>query len=147
MFYKYRYLLVPLVALILCQVIKFIIESIINKELRFDRLFNGSGGMPSSHTTFSVALTTLLFLEHGGSSEYFAISLIFALIVMYDAMGVRYETGKQATVLNNIVDELGLKKKNNLKELKEQIGHKPYEVLGGIVLGILVSFIFYNFIF
>lgn len=136
---KYKLLIVPFIALIICQLIKFIIESIINKKLMFERLFNGSGGMPSTHATFSVSLTTLIMYDCGLSSPIFAVSLIFTLIVLYDAIGVRYETGLQATVLNNIANKID--KKNHL-DLKEKIGHKPLEVLCGIVLGILISTIF-----
>lgn len=146
---KYRFILVPFVALIICQIIKFIIESIISKRLRFDRLFNGAGGMPSSHTTFSVALTTLVWLEEGLMSPLFAICLIFSMVVSYDAIGVRYESGKQAEAINDLVEDLitNKKQKINYKVLKEQLGHKPLEVLGGLILGFVVSFIFYYLIF
>ena len=137
--YKFRFILVPLMALVLCQIIKFIIESIINKKLMFERLFNGSGGMPSTHATFSVSLTTLIGYECDITSPIFAMCLIFTLIVLYDAIGVRYETGLQATVLNDIANKLD--KKKHL-DLKEKIGHKPLEVFCGVILGFLISTIF-----
>lgn len=147
--YKYRYFLVPFIALVICQLIKFAIESFESKKMRFDRLFNGSGGMPSSHTTFSITLTTLICLEEGFSSPLFAICLIFSMIVSYDAIGVRYESGKQAEAINDLVKDLITNKKQKLsyKVLKEQLGHKPLEVLGGLILGIIVSTVFYYFIF
>lgn len=146
---EYRFLIVPFTSLVLCQIIKFIIESIQHKRIRIDRLFNGSGGMPSTHTTFSISLTTLIFLEYGLTSPMFAIALIFSLIVSYDAIGVRYESGKQAEAINDLVEDLIVheEKKLNYKVLKEQLGHKPLEVLGGLVLGIVVSLVFHNFIF
>lgn len=146
---KYRFIIVPFIALVICQIIKFIIESIISKRLRFDRLFNGAGGMPSSHTTFSIALTTLVGFDAGLSSPLFAVCLIFSMIVSYDAIGVRYESGKQAEVINDLVEDLITNngKKTNYQVLKEQLGHKPLEVLGGVLLGFIVSFIFYSFIF
>ena len=138
--YKYRLILIPFIALIVCQIIKFTIESIKNKKLMFDRLFNGSGGMPSTHATFSVSLLTLLFYEYGVDSPIFAVALIFTLIVLYDAICVRYETGLQATIINDLVNKMD---KEGYKNLKEKIGHKPLEVLCGSILGIIISTIFY----
>ena len=147
--YAFRFLIVPFVALILCQIIKFSLESVKYKKLRFDRLLNGSGGMPSTHTTFSISLTTLIGLDYHVSSPLFAIALVFSMIVCYDAMGVRYESGKQAEAINDLVEELitNKKKKLNYKVLKEQLGHKPLEVLGGLLLGIAVAFFFHYIIF
>lgn len=146
--YKYRFIIVPVIAIIICQILKFIIESIMNKKLMVGRIFNGSGGFPSSHTTFSVTLVSLLGMEFGIDSPIFAVALIFSLIVMYDAVGVRYESGKQASIINQIVAHLNEHEfKKSFELLKEQVGHKPFEVLAGIVLGILVSIIFDKFIF
>ena len=88
---EYKFLLVPLMTLLICQTLKFIIESIISKELVWGRLFNGTGGMPSSHTSFSSSLTMMLGLNLGFDSPMFAISLVFTFIVSYDAMGLRME--------------------------------------------------------
>ena len=142
--YKYRFITIPFIALIICQIIKFIIESIKNKRLMFDRLLNGSGGMPSTHATFSVSLLTLLFNEYGLDSPIFAVALIFTLIVLYDAIGVRYETGLQATIINDIVNKID---KKEHKKKKKKIGHKPLEVLCGTILGFLISTIFIFLVF
>ena len=145
---EYIYLLVPFTSLVSAQIIKFIIESIKNKRLMWGRLFNGSAGMPSSHTSFSFSLTVLLLLTQGATSPLFAISLIFSFIVAYDSMGVRLESGKQAEAINVIVDEMfSNKPKITIARLKEQIGHKPLEVLVGMLLGTIVSIICYYFIF
>ena len=145
---EYIYLLVPFTSLISAQIIKFIIESIKNQKLMWGRLFNGSAGMPSSHTSFSFSLTVLILLIHGFSSPLFAISLIFSFIVAYDSMGVRLESGKQAEAINTIVDEMFSRKaKVTIARLKEQIGHKPLEVLVGMLLGTIVSIIYYYSIF
>lgn len=145
---EYIYLLVPFTSLVSAQIIKFIIESIKNKKLMWGRLFNGSAGMPSSHTSFSFSLTVLLLLTQGTTSPLFAISLIFSLIVAYDSMGVRLESGKQAEAINVIVDEIFLNKpKITIAKLKEQIGHKPLEVLVGMLLGTIVSVLWYYSIF
>ena len=145
---EYIYLIVPFTSLILAQIIKFTIESIQNKKLMWGRLFNGSAGMPSSHTSFSFSLTVLILLIHGQTSPLFAISLIFSFIVAYDSMGVRLESGKQAEAINKIVNEMfSQKPKITIARLKEQIGHQPLEVLVGMLLGTIVSMIYYYFIF
>ena len=136
---EYKYILIPLLSIIVAQIIKTIIETISTKRFSLERLFNGAGGMPSTHTTAVISLTTLIYIDYCLTSELFAICLIFSLIVMYDAMGIRYETGKQAEMINLLI------KKANLKEsfvlLKEKIGHKPIEVLGGTITGIILSII------
>lgn len=140
---KYIYIICPFTALIVCQIIKFTIESIKNKKLDFSRLFNGSGGMPSTHTTFSTSLTVLLGYELGFDSPLFAVALIFTCITSYDALGVRWESGKQAEAINLIFDSLMKKnRKNAFKHLKEQLGHEPLEVFVGLLLGTVVASIF-----
>jgi len=138
---KYLYIICPVTALIICQLIKFTIESIKYKRLDFDRLFNGSGGMPSTHTTFSSSLTMLIGYKLGFDSPIFAVSLIFTLITSYDALGVRYESGKQAEAINYL-----LQGRKGIEKLKEKLGHKPLEVFVGLLLGTLVGFVFSNFI-
>lgn len=140
---KYKYLLVPIITLLTCQTLKFIIESIINKKIIWGRLFNGTGGMPSSHTSFSTSLTMMLGLNLGFDNPVFAVALVFTFIVSYDAMGLRMESGKQAEAINRIFDEIF--KDGNMEKLKEKLGHKPQEVLVGMCLGIL-SALFFTFI-
>ena len=139
---KYKFLICPFVALILCQIIKFLTETIVTKRVNFLRLFNGSGGMPSSHTTFSVALTMTLGYELGFDTPIFAVALIFTCITSYDALGVRYESGRQAEAINIIWSELMKGNKKVFRKLKEQLGHQPLEVLVGALLGVVVSSIF-----
>lgn len=139
----YKFIIIPILTLILCQIIKFSIESIKSKKLVWGRLFNGSGGMPSSHTSFSTSLTVIMGLNFGFDSAFFAIPLVFTLITAYDAMGLRMQSGKQAEAINLIMDELFDNDiKINIVRLKEQLGHQPLEVLGGLVLGTLSSIIF-----
>ena len=139
---NYKFVIIPILTLVICQIIKFGIESIKSKKLKWGRLFNGSGGMPSSHTSFSSSLTVLLGLNFGFDSPLFAIALVFTLIVAYDAMGLRLQSGKQAEAINLIVDELF---ENNIKlnfgKLKEELGHQPLEVLGGVILGTISAII------
>jgi len=137
---KYKFIIIPLLGIFFSQIIKFTLESIKHKRLCIERLFNGSGGMPSTHSSFVSSLTTSIYLEFGLSSVYFAISLIFSLVIIYDSMGVRYEAGKQAEVLNDIVEKMNFNKK--MEELKEKVGHKPIEVLCGVLLGISIALIF-----
>lgn len=145
---EYKYLIVPIITLIIAQIIKFIIESIVVKELKWGRLFNGSGGMPSSHGTFSFTLTMMIGLNEGFSSTYFAIALVFSLIVAYDAMGVRLESEKHAQLLNRIGDEIFSKDyKIGFARLKEELGHNFLEVLGSYILGTISSLVFTNLIF
>src|SRR6056297_1292084 len=104
----------------------------------------GSGGFPSSHSSFVATLTTLIGLKYGFKSDLFAIVFIFSLIVTYDASGVRRAVGEQANVLNKLIEHLNVKNIDRnpqlLKEdLKELIGHTPLEVFAGVLLGVLIA--------
>ena len=120
-------------------ILKVIIELIINKKLSVSRLL-GSGGMPSSHTSTVVSLVIAVGYDGGLNTVQFAIVVIFAIIVIHDAVGVRQETGKQAQILNQIMfdtsifDDLDFEKR-----LKEYIGHTPFQVLVGAIVGVVVS--------
>ena len=139
---EYKFIVIPFLGIIFSQIIKFILESIKERRLCIERLIAGSGGMPSTHSSFVSSFTTIVYLEYGLSSIYFAMSLIFSLVIIYDSMGVRYETGKQAELLNDIVEKMKFNKK--IEELKEKVGHKPIEVLCGVLLGISVALIFFE---
>ncbi len=140
---KYIYIICPFTALVICQIIKFLGETIKTKKINIARLFNGAGGMPSTHTVFSVSLTTLIGYEEGFDTPIFAVALIFTCITSYDALGVRWESGKQAAAINQIFDAM---MKGNPKKafhhLKEKLGHEPLEVFVGILLGVIVASIF-----
>jgi uncharacterized protein len=144
---KYKYIIIPLVAVAICQILKFLIEIITNKKVSIIRLLDGAGGLPSSHSTLSSCLTTLIGLNMGFASPIFALSTVFTLIVMYDAMGIRYETEKQAKVINKITKQIKLDNlTGELKNLKEEVGHKPIEVFCGLILGIVLGIIGNNII-
>lgn len=137
------YLTCPFTTLILCQLIKFVTESWMAGTLKWGRLFNGSGGMPSSHTSFTFSLTALIGLKMGFETPIFALSLVFSIIVGYDAMGLRRESGKQAAAINQIFDEVFSKdSESGMFHLKEQVGHKPLEVFMGALLGISMALLF-----
>lgn len=145
---EYIYLICPISTLIICQILKFTFESIKYKKLNWARLFNGAGGMPSTHTSFSSSLTMFIGYTIGFNTPLFAIAFVFTCIISYDAMGLRFESGKQAEAINMILDEMfKMKPKKTFKRLKEQLGHKPLEVLMGFVLGSVVSFIFYLYMY
>ena len=142
---EYIYIICPVVTLIICQLLKFTIESIRYKKFNWARLFNGAGGMPSTHTSFSSSLTMLIGYINGFNSPIFAVAFVFMCIISYDAMGLRFESGKQAEAINMIVDELfKTRPRKTFKRLKEQLGHKPLEVLMGLLLGTVMAFVFYQ---
>ena len=127
---------------VIAQVLKTIIHTCFTKHFVAERLVGG-GGMPSSHSATVCALTTATALQYGPSSFEFAIAAIFALVVMYDAIGVRQETGKQAKVLNDMIELFTHMGKNVdvEKQLKEFIGHTPLQVFCGGILGIATAFL------
>lgn len=127
----------------LAQIIKTIIHLILTKKFVAERLI-GSGGMPSCHSATVCALTTSVIINEGIHSPFFAIAAILSIIVMYDAMGVRRETGIQAKVLNElteVIEKMGSDLSNDEK-LKEFVGHTPIQVFVGAVLGIIIALIY-----
>ena len=136
-----KYLYVPLIVWFCIQVFKVITDLIKTKKFNFKRIM-GAGGMPSSHSAVVTSLATLVGIERGFNSTDFAIVAVFALIIMYDATGVRRAVGKQAAILNQILDDIHHKKHIEQKRLKELIGHTPKEVLFGAILGILTAIVF-----
>ena len=118
----------------LAQLIKVIINWVIQKKFILERLF-GDGGMPSGHSATVSSLATIIGLMNGFDSPLFAIAGILAVVVYHDATGVRQETGKQAMMLNEIVRILEAEELPEVK-LKELVGHTPLQVFAGILLGI-----------
>ncbi len=134
------YLLPAIVAWAIAQVAKVIIASARMRRLNL-RVLADPGGMPSSHSAIVMGLTTAIGKYAGISSAPFAIALIFSFVVMYDAAGVRRAAGKQAAVLNRLVQDLVHMRGVQEQELRELLGHTPVEVLVGAVLGIAVGLI------
>ena len=124
---------------VVAQFLKTMIDFALNKSFNAERLV-GSGGMPSSHSATVCGMTTAAMLKYGVGSFEFAVSFVVSMVVMYDAIGVRRETGKQAKLLNSILNENPLKLKLNAEvlqeKLKEYVGHTPLQVLAGAILGI-----------
>lgn len=129
------------------QIVKSIIEAIMDHTFSFKRMMTGNGGMPSSHSATVCALATVAGFEFGLQSFEFAICVVFAVVVMTDASGVRRETGNQAIIINEMMDYFrGLrpdmpKPHFSQSELKELIGHTPFQVQMGGVLGIIVGIV------
>ena len=120
------------------QILKVLIAAI--KEKRFDfRWLIGTGGMPSSHSAAVSALATAVGLAVGFDSILFVIALVFAVIVILDAQGVRRATGKQAEVLNKMLEDIYWKHRIQEDRLKELLGHAPIEVFVGIAAGIILT--------
>jgi len=138
-----KILIAAILGWLIAQVLKVIFVRI--KEKRFDlRRMIGSGGMPSSHSAFVIAMTTAVAFECGLSSPIFAVCVVVAFVVMYDASGVRRETGRQAEILNDIIENIGKDTPEVMgKRLKELIGHSPFEVAVGAILGFIIGFLFY----
>lgn len=135
---------VPLSAAVGVQLYKFLFEWVLRRD--FDlRVLVRSGGMPSSHSAMITSLASAIGFKQGLHSETFALSVVLAFIVMYDATGVRQAAGKQAKVLNQIIRELFSGQPVSEEELKELIGHTPVEVFVGAAIGILYSIIWFEF--
>ena len=125
---------------VVAQGLKTLIDFALNKSFNKERLV-GSGGMPSSHSATVCGLTTAAVIKYGVGSFEFAISFVLSMIVMYDAIGVRRETGKQAKLLNSILMENPLKLSAEVPQerLKEYVGHTPLQVVAGALLGVFLA--------
>jgi uncharacterized protein len=134
-------LIVALAACGISQGLKLIIDVIKNGKVSL-RVLTTTGGMPSAHSAFVTSLATGVGQVTGWDSVEFAIATIFAIIVMYDAAGVRQAAGKQARILNQLVDELFSEDHHfNEQRLKELLGHTPVQVIAGAGLGIAIAWI------
>ena len=136
-----KYLYVPLLLWFCIQVFKVICDLVKTKKFNFKRIM-GAGGMPSSHTAVVTSLAMLVGKSEGFDSAMFAVALVFAMVVMYDAAGVRRAAGKQAKLLNKIVETPGLTGLQVSEKLVEVLGHTPIQVLVGATIGIIVGLIF-----
>ncbi len=132
---------IAIVACLLAQVLKLVVDFAQNGKINFRTLVT-AGGMPSSHSALVTALAVGVGQTMGWESPDFALATTFAVIVMYDAAGVRQAAGKQARILNQIVDDLFRKDPEfNEDRLKEMLGHTPVQVIAGCVLGVAVSWL------
>ena len=139
--FEYRYLIIPFTTWFFIQLFKLIYDLVTTKKFNFKRIL-GAGGMPSSHSAVVVSLATMIGKSYGVNSAIFGLSIIFAFVVMYDAAGVRRAAGKQAKLLNKIVQTPGLTNVEKKKKLQEVLGHTPIQVFVGAFIGLIVGLIF-----
>ncbi|UCG52262.1 MAG: divergent PAP2 family protein [Candidatus Latescibacterota bacterium] len=132
-----------LVSGLLAQLVKVIVAYRQTRRLRLERFFD-TGGMPSSHTALVTTLTIGVALDSGISSPMFSIALIFSMYVVFEAAGLRQEVGKQARVLNELIDDLLVTHHLNTSRLKELVGHTWGEVTVGFLVGLIVSMVAYR---
>jgi acid phosphatase family membrane protein YuiD len=135
-----HYLLAPLVAWAIAQAAKVILTSMRQRKLNL-RVLAETGGMPSSHAAIVMGLTTAVGKYQHVDSAAFAIALIFSFVVMYDAAGLRRAAGRQAAVLNRLVEDLVHMRGMQEPVLRELLGHTPVEVIVGAILGVGVGLI------
>ena len=133
-----KFIYVPILVWLCIQLFKVVCDLITTKKFNFKRIL-GAGGMPSSHSAVVMALTIMVGKSNGFDSSIFAVSLIFSFVVMYDAAGVRRAAGKQAKILNKIIETPGLTSVEVSEKLVEVLGHTPFQDLVGAVIGILVG--------
>jgi uncharacterized protein len=136
-----RVLLIALVTCLIAQTLKLLIELVKNRKLNV-RVLVTTGGMPSAHSALVTSLAAGVGQTLGWASPDFALATVFAIIVMYDAAGVRQAAGKQARILNQMIDELFDEKHEFSQDrLKELLGHTPVQVIAGSALGITISWL------
>lgn len=135
-----KYIYVPFLLWFLIQTFKVICDLITQKKFNFKRIM-GAGGMPSSHSAIVVSLATMIGKYEGVNTAIFALSLIFSFVVMYDAAGVRRAAGKQAKLLNKIVETPGLSSVEVQEKLVEVLGHTPIQVIVGAIIGVVVGIV------
>ena len=136
-----KFIYVPLLTWFSIQLFKVIWDLVTTKKFNFKRIL-GAGGMPSSHSAVVTSLATMVGKSEGLNSPMFGIATIFAFVVMYDATGVRRAAGKQAKILNKIVNTPGLTKEQVSEKLVETLGHTPVQVFVGAAIGIISGLMF-----
>ena len=138
---QYKYLIIPFAVWFFIQLFKLIYDLVTTKKFNFKRIL-GAGGMPSSHSAVVTSLATMIGINQGFDSQMFALATIFAFVVMYDAAGIRRAAGKQAHILNKIVNTPGLSGVEVTEKLQEVLGHTPKQVIVGAIIGVIVGLIF-----
>lgn len=140
-FIQNKYIYIPILLWFGIQPFKLLYDLVTTKKFNFKRIL-GAGGMPSSHSAVVTSLATLIGKNIGVGTPMFAMALIFAFVVMYDAAGVRRAAGKQARLLNKIVETPGLSGLEVSERLVEVLGHTPLQVVVGAVIGVVAGLIF-----
>ncbi|MBO6244161.1 MAG: divergent PAP2 family protein [Clostridia bacterium] len=140
-FIQNKYIYIPFFLWFGIQTFKVIWDLITTKKFNFKRIM-GAGGMPSSHSAVVTGLATLIGKYEGVGTPIFALAFFTAFIVMYDACGVRRAAGKQAELLNKLVETPGLTGVEVSEKLVEVLGHTPVQVVIGAMIGVVVGLIF-----
>jgi uncharacterized protein len=135
-------LLLAVLAMVSVQLFKFLSALVVRRRIDFTRLL-GTGGMPSSHSASVTALSVAVGFSEGWSSTLFGVVAFLSLIVMYDATGIRRAAGRQAQILNRVLEDLKDYHKLQGERLKELLGHTPLEVLVGAAYGAFLAFLFH----
>ncbi len=139
-FIQNKYIYIPFLLWFGIQTFKVIYDLVTTHKFNFKRIM-GAGGMPSSHSAVVVGLATLIGKYQGVGSPIFAVSLVLAFVVMYDAAGVRRAAGKQAKLLNKLIETPGLTTVQVSEKLVEVLGHTPLQVIVGALIGLVVGLI------
>lgn len=139
--FQNKYIYIPILLWFGIQLFKVIWDAVVDKKFDFMRII-GAGGMPSSHSAVVSSLTILIGKDFGFDSPLCAIAGVFAVIVMYDACGVRQAAGKQAKILNQIISTPGLTNVEVHEKLGEALGHTPKQVIVGCLIGVIAGAIF-----
>ena len=133
-----KILIGSLSAWVVAQILKTILYAVINKSFDIKRLF-GDGGMPSGHSATVTSMAISCGIVYGFDTGIFAVAAILAIVVMHDATGVRFEAGKQAKIINDLVEHLKDRAITDEEKLKELVGHTPLQVLCGALLGAIIA--------
>lgn len=139
-FIQNKYIYIPFLLWFGIQLFKLIYDLVTTKKFNFKRIL-GAGGMPSSHSAVVTGLTTLIGKYEGVNTAIFAVSFVMAFVVMYDACGVRRAAGKQAALLNKLIETPGLSGVQVSEKLVEVLGHTPVQVFVGALIGLVVGII------
>jgi acid phosphatase family membrane protein YuiD len=137
-FFNNRVIQAMLLPWIAAQILKVVIELLWRRKLNL-RLLTSAGGMPSSHSALVCGLATAIAINDGAGSSMFALSVVLAMVVMYDAAGIRRWASIQARILNQIIDELFQGHPISEIRLREILGHTPIQVVAGAALGIVMA--------
>ncbi len=139
-FVQNKYIYVPFFLWFGIQLFKLLYDLVTTKKFNFKRIM-GAGGMPSSHSAVVAGLATLIGKNEGVETPIFALALIVAFVVMYDACGVRRAAGKQAVLLNKLIETPGLTGMQVSERLVEVLGHTPVQVFVGALIGVITGII------
>lgn len=141
---EYKFFIIPILALIINQLIKIIIF-IVKGEFSWSQIFS-YGGMPSSHTALATSLLITMGYFQGVSSPEFAIALIISIVIVKDAAGIRRKMGKQAAIINQLIKKLPDKEEYKFPILNERYGHTLTEILVGLLISVLSTYLLLNII-